>query len=123
MDWKKDIKLGDIVGRKDDAGAATAEPVEGQDMPAAEGQPEKQQQSFWKRELRVRKPDEEGGKPARRELSRFAATPKPMHESEASAATEPAIDERRSRFTRFTRAGETDTSPAERKPSRFARPS
>jgi len=125
MDWKREIKLGDLVGRKDDGGTATAIPA-GEER-AAEDQ---QQTPFWKRELRVRQPKEEGGKPARRELSRFAATPKPMHEggsveeaAEAGvdAAVE-AVEERRSRFTRFTRAGQKDLSPADRKPSRFARP-
>jgi type IV pilus assembly protein PilM len=123
MDWKKDIKLGELVGRKDDGGTATATPA-GEEHPAEEQ--ERQQPSFWKRELRVRQPKEEGGKPGRRELSRFAATPKPMHEGgaveEAAEAAVQAVEERRSRFTRFTRAGETDASPAERKPSRFARP-
>jgi type IV pilus assembly protein PilM len=135
MDWKKEIKLGDIVGRKDDAAAPTA--VHADEQPAAA---EEQKSSFWKRELTVRKPKEEGGKPPRKQLSRFAATPQPKHEggpvegatdavatdavADAADAAVREVVERRSRFTRFTRAGESDTeaSPAERKPSRFARP-
>ncbi|MFL5926354.1 MAG: pilus assembly protein PilM, partial [Gaiellaceae bacterium] len=128
MDWKKEIKLGDLVGRKDDGATATVDPAAGDEVAEQQQPPQQQQQqsSFWKRELRVRQPKEEGGKPARRELSRFAATPKPMHEGgaveEAADAAVQAVDERRSRFTRFTRAGEGDVAPADRKPSRFARP-
>ena len=199
VDWKKDIKLGDLVGRKTDAGrdavtppeafharndvaAVTEEPtaapeqvatiteersapppqqqqqqvatvVEEQTAPATEPQasapevsateasapevqaaPEaKQKTSFWKRELSVGKSKDksatEGDKPARRQLSAFAATP-----GKTPAAPTPAEAPRTSRFTRVTRADLTKETkaktkepkqpkePKERKPSRFARP-
>lgn len=129
MDWKKEIKLGDLVGRKSSGGADVAEPSEGLtvEQPATE-----QRTSLWKREFRVGKPKHEPAKTERLGLSRFAATPS-ADDTPPEASTQPA-EERRGRFSRFARAGapapageearEAPEAPAERKPkpSRFARP-
>jgi type IV pilus assembly protein PilM len=126
MDWKKEIKLGDLVGRKSPAGAGVAEPVEKQ--PAQE-QSAKERTSLWKRELRVGKPkDEPTTATERLGLSRFAATPSADEKPKPAQANVPEApaEERRSRFSRFARPGDAaaaaDGAPVERKPSRFARP-
>ncbi len=126
MDWKKEIKLGDLVGRKSSEGAGVAEVPE--EKPAEQPATE-QRASVWKRELRVGKPKDEPTTTERLGLSRFAATPS-AGDTPPEAPKQP-VEERRSRFSPFARASApapagdqapTEQAPTERKPSRFARP-
>ena len=132
VDWKKEIKLGELVGRKDESalGLATPPPerrvddtVKGDKTP------------IWKREIRLRKPKEEGGRPAKRPISKVAKAPvgeeapgsepakKPGRFSRtASPEAEPSDGAKLlSRFTRPGAGAEASTETT-RKPSRFARP-
>jgi type IV pilus assembly protein PilM len=120
VDWKKEIKLGELVGRKGEPGAGVATPAA--PVRRTEDGVEPEKKSFWKREIGVRKPTEEGGRPAKRPLARTA---KPAAAEGATTPTSSEPSDGAKLLSRFARTDKpvAGTPTEERpKPSRFARP-
>ncbi len=113
MDWKKEIKLGDLVGRKSDAAEGATATVAPPDD-ADEAAPEAQKTPFWKKELRIGKasdqaatPSAPGGPPA--------PTKQPSRYARPGTAPPERMVKGEGRRSRFTRPGSSKPDPAEKK--------